>query len=53
MRHAFRNAFGPTWTLIGLVLGNLLGGIAVVETVFTIPAWAGCWWTRSLPATIR
>ena len=36
-RHTFKNAFGPTWTLIGLVLGNLLGGIAVVETVFTIP----------------
>ncbi|WP_116082152.1 ABC transporter permease [Tropicimonas sp. IMCC34011] len=36
-RHVFRNSFGPTWTLIGLVLGNLLGGIAVVETVFTIP----------------
>ena len=36
-RHVFKNAFGPTWTLIGLVLGNLLGGIAVVETVFTIP----------------
>jgi len=36
-RHAFRNSFGPTWTLIGLVLGNLLGGIAVVETVFSIP----------------
>jgi peptide/nickel transport system permease protein len=36
-RHAFKNSFGPTWTLIGLVLGNLLGGIAVVETVFTIP----------------
>ena len=36
-RHACKNAFGPTWTLIGLVLGNLLGGIAVVETVFTIP----------------
>ena len=35
--HAFRNAFGPTWTLLGLVMGNLLGGIAVVETVFTIP----------------
>ena len=35
--HTFKNAFGPTWTLIGLVLGNLLGGIAVVETVFTIP----------------
>jgi peptide/nickel transport system permease protein len=37
VRHAFRNAFGPTWTLIGLVLGNLLAGIAVIETVFTIP----------------
>lgn len=36
-RHAFRNSFGPTWTLIGLVLGNMLGGIAVVETVFTVP----------------
>ncbi|SFB72086.1 peptide/nickel transport system permease protein [Polaromonas sp. OV174] len=36
-RHALRNSFGPTWTLLGLVLGNLLGGIAVVETVFTIP----------------
>ncbi|KZD07660.1 ABC transporter permease [Oceanibaculum pacificum] len=37
MRHALPNAFAPTWTLLGLVLGNLLGGIAVVETVFTLP----------------
>lgn len=22
-RHAFKNAFGPTWTMIGLILGNL------------------------------
>jgi peptide/nickel transport system permease protein len=36
-RHVLPNAFAPTWTLIGLVLGNLLGGIAVVETVFTLP----------------
>jgi peptide/nickel transport system permease protein len=36
-RHAFKNAFGPTWTVIGLILGHLLGGIAVIETVFTIP----------------
>jgi peptide/nickel transport system permease protein len=36
-RHVFRNAFGPTWTVIGLTLGNLLGGIAVVEIVFTVP----------------
>ncbi|RNF35297.1 ABC transporter permease [Paracoccus methylarcula] len=37
IRHVARNAFGPTWTLLGLILGNLLGGVAVVETVFTIP----------------
>lgn len=36
-RHAFKNAFAPTWTLIGLVLGGLLANIAVIETVFTIP----------------
>ncbi|WP_376095682.1 ABC transporter permease [Roseomonas sp. CCTCC AB2023176] len=36
-RHVFPNAFAPTLTLIGLVLGNLLGGIAVIETVFTLP----------------
>lgn len=36
-RHAFRNAFGPTWTLLGLILGNLLAGVAIIETVFTIP----------------
>ncbi|MCC7275444.1 MAG: ABC transporter permease [Alphaproteobacteria bacterium] len=36
-RHALPNAFAPTWTVIGLILGNLLGGIAVVETVFTLP----------------
>ncbi|MFI8372756.1 ABC transporter permease [Pseudomonas helleri] len=36
-RHALRNAFAPTLTLIGLILGNLLGGIAVLETVFTLP----------------
>lgn len=35
--HILPNAFAPTWTLIGLTLGNLLGGIAVLETVFTIP----------------
>lgn len=36
-RHTFKNSFGPTLTLLGLILGNLLGGIAVIETVFTIP----------------
>lgn len=36
-RHVLPNAFAPTWTLIGLTLGSLLGGIAVIETVFTLP----------------
>ncbi|WP_426959766.1 ABC transporter permease [Muricoccus radiodurans] len=36
-RHVLPNAFAPTLTLIGIVLGNLLGGIAVIETVFTLP----------------
>jgi peptide/nickel transport system permease protein len=36
-RHVFPNAFAPTMTLIGLIIGNLLAGIAIVESVFTIP----------------
>ena len=36
-KHVLPNAFAPTLTLMGLVLGNLLGGIAVIETVFTLP----------------
>jgi peptide/nickel transport system permease protein len=37
VRHVFPNAFAPTLTLVGLSLGHLLGGIAVIETVFTLP----------------
>jgi peptide/nickel transport system permease protein len=37
LRHVLPNAFGPTLTMVGLVLGHLLGGIAVLETVFTLP----------------
>ena len=36
-RHVFPNAFAPTLTLVGLSLGHLMGGIAVIETVFTLP----------------
>jgi peptide/nickel transport system permease protein len=36
-RHVLPNAFAPTLTLIGIIVGSLLGGIAVVETVFTMP----------------
>jgi peptide/nickel transport system permease protein len=36
-RHALKNALAPTWTMIGLTLGSLLGGAVVTETVFTLP----------------
>lgn len=36
-RHVFRNAFAPTMTVLGVILGTLLGGAAVIETVFTLP----------------
>ena len=36
-RHALQNAMAPTWTMIGLALGSLLGGAVVTETVFTLP----------------
>jgi peptide/nickel transport system permease protein len=37
LRHVLPNAFAPTLTLVGLALGHLLGGAAVIETVFTLP----------------
>ena len=37
LHHVLPNALAPTLTLIGLIMGTLLGGIAVVETVFTLP----------------
>jgi peptide/nickel transport system permease protein len=37
MSHALPNAFGSALTVIGLVLGHLLSGAAVIETVFTLP----------------
>ena len=36
-RHAMRNALIPVVTVIGLVLGRLLGGAVVTETIFAIP----------------
>lgn len=52
-RHALRNALLSTVTVLGLQLGNLLGGSVVVEAVF---AWPGVGWlmlqgiqTRDLP----
>ena len=37
MRHALRNALIPIVTAIGISLGILLGGSAVIETVFVLP----------------
>jgi peptide/nickel transport system permease protein len=37
-RHAMRNALIPIVTLLGIQLGQLLGGVVVTETVF---AWPG------------
>jgi peptide/nickel transport system permease protein len=36
-RHAFKNSFAPSLTVLGLILGHLLGGAAVTETVFSLP----------------
>jgi peptide/nickel transport system permease protein len=37
LRHTFRNALLPVVTLSGLLLGNLLGGAIVTETIFGWP----------------
>jgi peptide/nickel transport system permease protein len=37
LRHALRNAALPALTVLGYVVGNLLAGTVVVETVFTRP----------------
>lgn len=36
-RHVFPNAFAPVLTVLGFILGTLLAGAAVIETVFTLP----------------
>lgn len=36
-RHVFPNALLPLVTMLGLSLGSLLGGTAVVETIFSYP----------------
>lgn len=36
-RHAFRNAQIPIITLLGIQLGQLLGGVVITETVFSWP----------------
>src|SRR5690606_9653071 len=37
MRHALRNALIPVITIMGGQIGFLLGGLVVIETIFTLP----------------
>jgi len=37
LKHALRNALIPTVTLLGLMLGGMIGGLTVTETVFSWP----------------
>lgn len=37
LRHVLKNAAAPTLTVLGLMLGSLLGGASVTETVFSLP----------------
>lgn len=36
-RHAFKNAFIPILTVVGMQIGGILGGSVISETVFAIP----------------
>jgi peptide/nickel transport system permease protein len=40
-RHALKNALIPTVTILGIIVGSLLGGVVVIEWVFT---WPGIGW---------
>jgi peptide/nickel transport system permease protein len=36
-RHAFKNAMLPVLTILGIQLGNILGGAVITETIFAVP----------------
>ncbi|MHB1005028.1 MAG: ABC transporter permease [Chloroflexota bacterium] len=40
-RHALRNALGNTLTILGILVGSLLGGVVIIEQVF---GWSGIGW---------
>jgi peptide/nickel transport system permease protein len=39
--HAFRNALIPTVTILGIIVGNLIAGVVIIEWVFS---WPGIGW---------
>ncbi len=47
LKHGLRNAMIPTTTVLGLVLGQLLGGAIVIETIFLWPGM-GLYATQSI-----
>ena len=47
IKHALRNALIPTTTVLGLVLGSMLGGAIVIETIFQWPG-IGLYATQSI-----
>ena len=47
LKHAVRNAMIPTTTVLGLLLGSLLGGTIVIETIFLWPG-IGYYATQSI-----
>lgn len=42
LKHAFPNAVLPVITLLGNYLGGILGGSAIVESVFSLPGIGSC-----------
>src|SRR5690606_40344176 len=39
LRHALRNALIPLLTLVGLEFSGLMGGVVVIDTLFSIPGF--------------
>jgi ABC-type dipeptide/oligopeptide/nickel transport system permease component len=37
IKHALRNALIPVVTLLGLRIGRLIGGLVIIEVVFSLP----------------
>jgi peptide/nickel transport system permease protein len=50
-KHVLRNALVLVLTTAGLQFGSLVGQTVIVEKLFSGPAWARCWWTRSSSVT--
>jgi peptide/nickel transport system permease protein len=52
-RHALKNALLPASTLMGLIFAYLLGGVIVVETIFSWPGVGAAAYTASIVVDIN